>query len=594
MSKMVVVEFDLTSDELRKYGYTLKKEGRTLALYQNGGSCCVRSDILKLWNQTNDKFESKLFDKGIDKMVIATIMDNIASNYEKIATPSELLSTRQQRMQSNYSEIQMTPKAIKASCTMKEWQTTLKEKYYDNLKNETEQKIPGLWPLLEFAITMKCILNIKTITLPTIGIILGPPGALKTVTINMPKGARDTFTLDNFTPKSLVSHNSNLTEEQLQENDILPKIKNKMFLVPELSPLFTNKEEDLSNTIGMIVRIADGEGYTSATGSKGVRGYEGPIMFVLLGAAVDIPRKIHRMLSRLGPKLYFFRLSAANDDEDTILQAIQNDNYNDKTQKIKKALFDYLEYFESCPNMELDPESGIPKIRWDSTKSISNQIEAQNIIIKLSVLLAHLRGDVTTWETETTQGLNYGYGTRIVERPQRAAIQLHNLARAHALSQGREHITIEDDLPLVVKVVLSGAASMERVKVLNLLLSGQKTDWYRVEDVAKAIGTTDNTAKRVIAEFKALELVEVDETLSDVGKELIRIRLKDNFEWFFSEDFKKLKGDYEPGDFKDFLIDMTTNKKKTKKTTTTRASSSSSGNDANANSTMEDYSTESC
>jgi hypothetical protein len=548
-----LIELDITSDGLRKQGYILKKEGKTLALYFNGGSC-VRSDILKFWNKTIDKFEDKLNEKLDNKMTISAVMDNVGDNFNKIMTPTEVIISRQEQQQANNSPIKMAPKATRSNnnnCSMEEWQTTLKTKY-EGLKKITEEYTPGLWLPLEFTITMKCILNIRNITLPVIGVILGPPSSWKSVAVNMCKGARDTFAVDHFTPKSFVSHNSNLNEEQLQEIDLLPKMKNKLFMVPELSPLFTSKEEDLENVIGMIVRIGDGEGYTNASGSKGVRGYEGSIMFCWLGAAVEIPYKIHKMLSRLGPKLYFFRMPMSSaKDEDRILKAIQNDDFKERIRAVKMALFDYLEYFESCPNMEVDPESGIPKIKWDSANP--TQEEAQRYIIYLAELLAYLRGTVTTWETEGTQGLDYAYASRNVENPERAATQLHNLARAHALSQGRDCITINDDLPLIVKVVLSGAASIERVKVLNLLINGTKGQNYTATQIAEEIGTSVNTAKRTMAEFRALGLVEFTE-LGIEGEPLVQIRLKEGLDWFFSEDFRKLKGDYMPGDFKDDLI----------------------------------------
>jgi hypothetical protein len=565
-----MTSLDITSDRLKQQGYILKKEGKTLALYFNGSSC-IRSDILKLWNKTIDKFEQKLNEKLDNKMTISDVMDNVGDNFNKIMTPTEVIMTRQEQQQTNNSPIKMAPKAARSeNCSTEEWQTTLKTKY-EELKTITEENTPGLWLPLEFAITMKCVLNIKNITLPVIGVILGPPSSWKSVAVNMCKGARDTFAVDNFTPKSFVSHNSNLNEEQLQEIDLLPKMKNKLFMVPELSPLFTSKEEDLENVIGMIVRIGDGEGYTNSSGSKGVRGYDGPIMFCWLGAAVEIPYKIHKMLSRLGPKLYFFRMPmSAAKDEDMILKTIQNDDFKERIRAVKLALFDYLEYFESCPNMEVDPESGIPKIKWNSANQVQEQ--TQRYIIYLAELLAYLRGTVTTWETEGTQGLDYAYASRNVENPERAATQLHNLARAHALSQGRDCITIEDDLPLIVKVVLSGAASIERVKVLNLLINGTKGQNYTATQIAEEIGTSVNTAKRTMAEFRALRLVEFTE-LGFEGEPLVQIRLKEDLDWFFSEDFRKLKGGYMPGDFKDDLI----KKKKDKK------------ENNNSNKNIEDY-----
>jgi hypothetical protein len=57
--------------------------------------------------------------------------------------------------------------------------------------------------------------------------------------------------------------------------------------------------------LGIITRVVDGHGYFSNSGAHGGRGYDTPIMFVWIGAAVDIPRRVHKQLSTLGPKLYF-------------------------------------------------------------------------------------------------------------------------------------------------------------------------------------------------------------------------------------------------------------------------------------------------
>lgn len=548
---------DITGDSLREQGYTLKKEGLTIALYFNdnhdGASrgSSHRFSLYKAdWNKTTRQLEKKLIEAGFEQSTISTVLEDMSANYN-ILTDGVVRTakgiTLKQEQGHRQDRIEMAAHATRATdCSMEEWRVTVKIKY-DNLKKLTEEKIPGLWAPLEFMISIKCILNTKNITLPVIGIILGPPSSLKSVAVNMPKGARDTFALDSFSPKSFVSHNSNLTEEQLQEIDLLPKIKNRLFLVPELSPLFTSKEEDLENIIGMIIRIGDCEGYTSASGSKGVRGYEGPIMFCWVGAAVDIPYKIHRMLSRLGPKLYFFRMPIAVVDEDSLLEEMRLNNFKDRVREVKKALFDY---FESCPNMEVDPES-IPKFDWDTEDRTQEQ--AQRCIMYLAELLAYLRGTVSTWETGDTQGLDYAYASRNVENIKRATTQLQNLSIAHALSQGREYITTKDDIPFIIKVVLSGAASIERVKVLNLLISGNKEDKHTAKQIAEEIGTSINTAKKTMAEFKALGLVDLEE-LGNQGEPLIQIRLKDDLDWFFTQEFRDLRGDYMPGDFIDFPL----------------------------------------
>ncbi|HKR57393.1 MAG TPA: hypothetical protein VJR67_00810, partial [Candidatus Nitrosopolaris sp.] len=90
-------------------------------------------------------------------------------------------------------------------------------------------------------------------------------------------------------------------------------------------------------------------------------------------------------------------------------------------------------------------------------------------IIQLAQLLGPLRAAVPTWKTEDTQGSSYAYAIPNIEEPSRAITILRNLAAGHALSQGRDHITIED-IPMVIQVVLS-TASLERSKIFDLLIS---------------------------------------------------------------------------------------------------------------------------
>jgi hypothetical protein len=541
---------DLTNERLKERGYRLTKEDSTIALYYDNGSSNPRNHICYRfsfynndYNKTARQAEKTLEERNVPQEIIQETMLSMSSNYSKLSNNNGKASSSSSSSSAaatvtttKHNGPKMAPKATRASCSMDDWSKRVGEKY-ETLKNTTNEKAEGLWTPLEFAISVKCILNVSDISLPVIGIILGHASGWKSVAVNMSKGARDTFGVDSFSPKAFVSHNSNMTEEQLQENDLLPKIKNKLFMVPELSPLFTSREEDLENIIGMIVRIGDGEGYTSASGSKGVRGYEGPIMFCWIGAAVSIPFKIHKQLSKLGPKMYFLRLPMMEEDEDELLEWMRANNFRQRIKEIKTTYFDYLETLESCPEMKIDPESGVPKIEVPADNP--EQEEAQRCIIYLAEMLAHLRGTVETWETQGTDGPSYAYASENIENPKRVMTQLFNLARAHALSQGRTHITVEDDIPLIIKVVLSGAASTERVKLLDLLLSGSRDKRYTPDEVAQAIGTSKKTAERTMVEFKALKLVEYEDLVGAIS-----IRLKDGFDWFFTPEFKTLKGDF--------------------------------------------------
>ena len=85
-------------------------------------------------------------------------------------------------------------------------------------------------------------------------------------------------------------------------------------------------------------------------------------------------------------------------------------------------------------------------------------------------LLARLRAVVPTWGPRS-QGYEYEHPIAIIEEPERAIEQLRNIARGHALSQGRNYID-QSDLAIPIKVVLS-TASIERVNLFDLLLANK-------------------------------------------------------------------------------------------------------------------------
>jgi hypothetical protein len=391
-------------------------------------------------------------------------------------------------------------------------------------------------------LSIKCIINISKHTLPFAGIVLGAPSTLKTASLIMLSKWPQTFYTDHFTSRSLVSHTTGVAREDLPEVDMLPKWKNKFVLLPELAPTFTAKDEDLTHLLGILTRVLDGQGYQSDSGAQGHRGYHEKIMFVLAGASVDIPYKVYKVLGYLGPKLYFLRLP-----KETLTQskrlANMKENFGDKEELIKNALFDYLKWLEIRPDMEIDADSSLPKIQWDISK---DDEEALLIIIKLADLLGPLRGVVQTWETRGTQGSDYGYTIPIIEDPSRATTQLYSLARGHALAYGRNYVT-KDDLRIIVKVVLS-TGPVERVRILDKLLSHKSDGGYLdTAQLSSSLNISKPTVLKTMTELAILELVDVSPPLGTEDNEEHaglerKIRLKERFSWFKSEEFRQLRG----------------------------------------------------
>jgi hypothetical protein len=427
---------------------------------------------------------------------------------------------------------------VSENWTSEEWQTTLLKKR-QNLEDTIKKNIPHLCQSIQLIISVKCILNIADCTLPIIMILLGAASSLKTVPTEMFRRQPNTYYTDSFSAKSFVSHSTAVKKEDLASIDMLPKIKYKLFLAPELSPIFTKKDDDLVEILGIMTRVADGRGFESDTSAHGHRGYVGDYMFTMVGAAIDIPYKVHKYLGNLGPKLYFFRLPKLIRSDDDYFSQLKDNPFNVKFQNIKTALIDYLQFIERCPNMEIDENSKLRKIVWDSDK---DDDKALYIIIKLGKLLAHLRAVVPTWETHGSQGTDYAYATAMKEEPDRAMEQLRNLARGHALSQGRNYIT-KEDLSIPVKVVLS-TASIDRVNVFDLLIAHKGT--LTTEIITESLNTSHKTAHRIMVELKAVDLVDLKE--SSYSAEEKEITLKDDFDWFLSEEFSKLREGFIPTD----------------------------------------------
>jgi hypothetical protein len=433
------------------------------------------------------------------------------------------------------------------SWTYEEWNNILVEKY-QGLYNLVMETIPELWAPLEFAISLQKILNIKNCTLPFAGILLGAPSSLKTRIVELFADSKNSYYTDNFSARALVSHYAGMNEEQLKKIDMLPRIKNKIFLCSELSPMFTKKEEDLKEIIGLITRVLDGQGLVTDSGTCGQRNYKGEYMFTWLGAAVDIPYRVHKLMGTIGPKLYFLRLSKIKKTEDMLLEAMDKDDFIPKYNKIKETLMDYLGWFDRCPisvdGKEIVTKMGnLIKIQWENDK---DEEYARRVIIKMAVLLGHLRSVVTTW-TQDGEGNEYSHSTTTLEEPQRAITQLRNLARGHALSQGRTFITIQD-LPMVVKVVLS-TASLDRVNIFDLLIANGGT--LSTSLIKKSLNTDHKVAHRIMTELEAVGLVYFKENVHQTDEKMIV--LNNEFGWFLEEQFIELRQGFRPTDNSEFI-----------------------------------------
>lgn len=500
------------------------------------------SDLSKIIKGVRKKVKSKVPEMKSEEDLYK-IEDVLLRNYQ--------LFKAENYLETDILKIEQKPEP-RPNISPEEWQKEL-YKIYTSIKQVCDRNFPGTWNSIEFELSILKILNIKDCTLPFAGIILGPPSSSKTLGIELFRDYKNVYYTDSFSAKAFVSHNTSVKKEELNDIDMLPKIKNRCLLAPELSPIFSKKDDDLIEVLGIITRVLDGHGYQSDSGAHGRRGYSGEHMFTLIGAAVDIPYKVHKQLATLGPKLYFFRIPRSNKKDSDYITMLQKNDFNRKRRELSEKINEYLDYFDNrCP---ISPdENGLIKLPFDEETSVDPYI--LEIIVKLGKLLAHLRGAVTTWNTEKTQGSNYGYSTPTIEEPDRAMTQLLNLAKGHAVSHGRNYLTI-DDIPILIKVVLS-TASIERVMIFDLLLQNGGT--ITTSQISAKFKISKNTSLKTMAQLKVLglvkgDLVEIEDGYDDdynqdygshSSSSQKSITLESKFDWFLSEEFQKLRDGFVP------------------------------------------------
>ncbi|MCH7560565.1 MAG: HTH domain-containing protein [Thaumarchaeota archaeon] len=383
-----------------------------------------------------------------------------------------------------------------------------------------EKNFPGKFWILEIVLAARAILEIKGITLPFMMVILAPPASGKSTVMILIELLPKAYSLDKFTPRAFQSHMAGRSIESLEKNDLLTKIKGKIFLVSDLAPLFSASDDDIRENFGTLTRLLDGKGLKTSSGVHGERS-SGPVFFIWIGGAVEVSKNIWSLIAKLGPKMFFLRIRLEmtyDEEQHKIMENMMSkEEYETKIDEVKEKL---VEYWDAVTSFPLQEDS---KVVWDKSKESPDVVL---VIVKHAQLLARLRGYVPTDKTEGTGGSNYGFQEPIIEDPERATRYLYNLVRGFALGQGRNYI-IEEDVSIIKQIVMSSAAK-ERVELLKLLIknNGEVT----VTQLMDARGVTRSTALKTMKLLKILGLVD-EIKLPGSTKDISAIRLKDHFRW---------------------------------------------------------------
>ncbi len=404
-------------------------------------------------------------------------------------------------------------------------------KYKDISFHEWNHKIANNFANLAFPAEIAASVLTQTlindITNPFGVVFVGMPAAGKTITLNFFSDIEGlTFCTDKFTPASFVSNATNVKKEELKDIDLLPKIKNKGFIVRDMATLFSKREDDLNESLGLLTRIFDGEGLAVDSGVYGHREYKGDYFFTFLAASTPIPPKVWKMMGNLGSRLFFYNIVSPKKTEDDLKLQLQNNPHKQKEVSCRNITKDFLfSLWSKHPN----------GIDWDRNKDSEGVIE---VIVRCSLLLSNLRGVVNMWKETDGSEVVYSYTQPIIEQPDRLNQLFYNLARGHAVVQGRNYLTLEDIKP-VISLALQSADSIRTLLFNNLLKRGGVMKTTQVEQV---LNCSKPTALKEMQTLKILGLCTIsDEPLSgyqgNAEKELV---LNEEYRWFTSEEYKNL------------------------------------------------------
>src|SRR3990167_1957892 len=402
-----------------------------------------------------------------------------------------------------------------------------------------ETNFPGRWRETEACLATVATLFIEDVTNPMALNLVGSPSSTKTTILGFFKNTKElVYFTDKFTPKSFVSCFANAKAERLAKIDLLPLIKDKVLIVPELAPLFRARADDLTENFSILTRVFDGEGLWVNSGTTGGRGYQGDYMFCWLGGTTPIDHTAWKTMATLGSRMFFL---AMNEEKRTPQDLVNNNNgsvkFKDKVKECRLSVDIFLK--------KLLAQGAIRSINWDSK---SDDPKAVEHIAKLAILLSYLRGTLQIWTEGQGETENYVHRTPIIELPDRANSILYNFARGRALLYGRNYIII-DDIKMVKDIAFCSMPNDRRQLFQTLIDNIGIVGTSTIDD---ALRCSPKVAKGLMETFVVLGIAE-DATLDwnmstpGAGSDEKAIRLKEETaSWLFSDDFAAILSNDKP------------------------------------------------
>jgi hypothetical protein len=381
-----------------------------------------------------------------------------------------------------------------------------------------------LWTAIKTGIAVIGSLSFKGIVNPITLLYEGSSGRGKSTIINVlnpsrPEMRKFVYRLDNFTPKSFVSHAANVPKGDIEKIDILPQLRDKTLLVKELAPIFRGREDELRANFAILTSVLDGKGHLSASGVHGRRGYEGSYVFNWLGATTPIPAKTDAIMAQLGNRILRYEIVGKEPSEEDLVKFAEKFEPEAQEERCQEVANEFLTaHFALCPPRSIEPES------------IEIRSHLLLEIVRLAKLIAHGRIEVNRIPPA------FGFSSTEeefipskAEGPFRIILYLRTIAQALALVEGRNEVSTED--VEIIRLIAFSTINFTRREVLReVLFAGGILTSNMLEN---RLGVSRPTARSRMREFAATGIVTWSQSDGNRGDS---ITLANEWKWLRSSD----------------------------------------------------------
>lgn len=369
---------------------------------------------------------------------------------------------------------------------------------------------PSVWFETVACLSASATLSLKNLNgCPSLNLV-GRPSGEKTTVLSFFYGQDNTYISDDFSPRAFVSHSANVKKEELEAVDLLPRIRNKILITPELAPLFEAPKDKLIDNFATLTRVLDGEGLNSDKGTHGHRGYSGDYKFIWLGATTPLRASVWNVMGKIGNRLFFLNVREKNRTSKDYLAMFSGKAYEEKVKICRSAVRNFLDnHFKNNP---------VRSIEWDAEQDLFILQE----IIKYATLLSKLRGTLMLWKDEAGE---YQYNFPLIEEPPRAINSLYNLAKGHALISGRKFLRSED--LEVVRAVAFSSMPHDRSEFLKILAKHEGK--LTTQNIQQELNCSDETARKTMQLFKILGVVTLKNLSLSEGRPMYYVEVMPEF-----------------------------------------------------------------